>query len=115
MSGAVVVVIKKKVGGIAGSKPAGEVALALRPGYSWAKITQNFAARLGVCIPFALLRPAMLPNKLRKGQLPTKICVTCGRPFEYRKKWRANWEEVKYCGEKCQRNKPSAAAAAPVA
>jgi hypothetical protein len=49
----------------------------------------------------------MLPAKLRKGQLPTKICVTCGRPFEYRKKWRANWDEVKYCGEKCQRNRPA--------
>ena len=23
----------------------------------------------------------------RKGQLPTKICETCGLPFEYRKKW----------------------------
>jgi hypothetical protein len=43
---------------------------------------------------------------LRKGQLPTKVCATCGRPFEYRKKWRACWDEVKYCGEKCQRNKP---------
>ncbi|MGI4871698.1 MAG: DUF2256 domain-containing protein [Janthinobacterium lividum] len=44
----------------------------------------------------------------KKGQLPTKICATCGRPFEYRKKWRNNWPEVKYCGEKCQRNKPAA-------
>nr|GFC56642.1 hypothetical protein [Tanacetum cinerariifolium] len=25
---------------------------------------------------------------LKKGQLPTKICATCGLPFEYRKKWR---------------------------
>ena len=54
----------------------------------------------------------MLPAKLRKGQLPTKICLTCGRPFEYRKKWRANWEDVKYCGEKCQRNRPAAPATA---
>lgn len=54
---------------------------------------------------------AMLPAKLRKGQLPTKVCVTCGRPFEYRKKWRANWDDVKYCGEKCQRNRPAAGAA----
>ncbi|SNC65532.1 hypothetical protein SAMN06265337_1315 [Hymenobacter gelipurpurascens] len=46
------------------------------------------------------------PGRLVKGNLPTKICLTCGRPFEYRKKWRNNWEEVKYCGEKCQRNKP---------
>ncbi|MGI4734515.1 MAG: DUF2256 domain-containing protein [Janthinobacterium lividum] len=43
----------------------------------------------------------------KKGQLPTKVCVTCGLPFEYRKKWRNNWAEVKYCSEKCQRNKPA--------
>ncbi|WP_345233769.1 DUF2256 domain-containing protein [Hymenobacter saemangeumensis] len=48
----------------------------------------------------------MLPKKLRKGQLPTKVCQACGRPFEYRKKWRACWEAVKYCGERCQRNRP---------
>jgi hypothetical protein len=62
--------------------------------------------------------PAILPflsslmaATLKKGQLPTKICATCGLPFEYRKKWRNNWEAVKYCGEKCQRNKPAAASA----
>jgi hypothetical protein len=48
---------------------------------------------------------ASLPAKLTKGNLPTKLCLTCGRPFEYRKKWRSCWDEVKYCGEKCQRNK----------
>lgn len=53
----------------------------------------------------------MLPAKLRKGQLPTKVCATCGRPFEYRKKWRNCWDEVKYCGEKCQRTKPKPAPA----
>ncbi|MBO2033345.1 DUF2256 domain-containing protein [Siccationidurans ginsengisoli] len=47
--------------------------------------------------------------QLKKGQLPTKICATCGLPFEYRKKWRNNWPEVKYCSEKCQRNKEKAA------
>ena len=50
-----------------------------------------------------------LPAKLTKGNLPTKICLTCGRPFEYRKKWRNTWAEVKYCGEKCQRNRPKTA------
>jgi len=48
----------------------------------------------------------LMAAPLKKGQLPTKICVTCGLPFEYRKKWRNNWPAVKYCGEKCQRNKP---------
>jgi len=47
----------------------------------------------------------LMAAQLKKGQLPTKICVTCGLPFEYRKKWRNNWPEVKYCSERCQRNK----------
>lgn len=34
-----------------------------------------------------------------------KICATCGRTIEPRKKWAANWDEVKYCSEKCRRNK----------
>jgi hypothetical protein len=41
----------------------------------------------------------------KKGQLPTKICVVCQRPFEWRKKWEKVWEDVKYCSEKCKRNK----------
>lgn len=40
-----------------------------------------------------------------KVNLPVKICETCGRPFTWRKKWQKNWEAVKYCGEKCRRNK----------
>jgi hypothetical protein len=34
-----------------------------------------------------------------------KVCVTCGRAIEYRKKWAKNWNEIKYCGEKCRSNK----------
>ncbi|MCC3159418.1 DUF2256 domain-containing protein [Hymenobacter sp. 15J16-1T3B] len=41
-----------------------------------------------------------------KATLPTKVCATCGRPFAWRKKWARTWEQVKYCGEKCQRNRP---------
>ncbi|MEO0898495.1 MAG: DUF2256 domain-containing protein [Bacteroidota bacterium] len=40
-----------------------------------------------------------------KSNLPSKICPVCGRPFEWRKKWEKNWDEVVYCGEKCRRNK----------
>jgi len=50
--------------------------------------------------------------RFTKSTLPSKICLTCGRPFSYRKKWRNCWDEVKYCGEKCQRNKPKASASA---
>ncbi len=37
---------------------------------------------------------------------PTKICVVCGRPFQWRKKWKTVWDEVKYYSERCrgQRN-----------
>lgn len=43
----------------------------------------------------------------RKGQLPTKACATCGRPFEWRKKWAAVWDEVRYCSERCRRGRPA--------
>ena len=40
------------------------------------------------------------PEKTRcrpiKEQLPQKICVVCGRPFTWRKKWERDWEFVKY-------------------
>ena len=28
---------------------------------------------------------------------PTKTCAQCGRPFQWRKKWKAVWDEVRYC------------------
>ena len=33
---------------------------------------------------------------------PEKICLNCGRPFEYRKKWAKNWDEVKFCSDRCR-------------
>jgi hypothetical protein len=41
----------------------------------------------------------------RKGQLPTKVCATCGRPFEWRKKWVDVWSDVRYCSERCRRHR----------
>ncbi len=37
-----------------------------------------------------------------KTNLPEKLCLACGRPFAWRKKWRACWEEVKTCSERCK-------------
>ena len=42
---------------------------------------------------------------IKKENLPSKICVTCNKPFSWRKKWQRVWNEVKYCSEKCKRNK----------
>ncbi|WP_298486270.1 DUF2256 domain-containing protein [uncultured Maribacter sp.] len=48
----------------------------------------------------------MYPSfKNEKQDLPQKICVVCERPFTWRKKWEKNWGAVKYCSERCRRNK----------
>ena len=31
-----------------------------------------------------------------------KTCVSCGRRIEWRAKWAANWESVKYCSAGCR-------------
>jgi len=31
--------------------------------------------------------------------------VVCQLPFEWRKKWAKNWEQVKYCSKKCAGSK----------
>jgi hypothetical protein len=38
-----------------------------------------------------------------KAALPQKTCVTCGRPFIWRKKWAKDWAQVRYCSERCRR------------
>jgi hypothetical protein len=43
----------------------------------------------------------------RKINLPQKICLVCHRPFTWRKKWAAVWEEVKYCSERCRGERKS--------
>ncbi|MEM9742513.1 MAG: DUF2256 domain-containing protein [Pseudomonadota bacterium] len=44
----------------------------------------------------------------KKRDLPTKTCVVCGRPFTWRRKWAAVWDEVLYCSERCRRQRRSA-------
>lgn len=36
---------------------------------------------------------------------PTKICPVCERPFQWRRKWKDVWEEVRYCSERCRRQR----------
>lgn len=42
---------------------------------------------------------------MKKQDLPSKICAKCQKPFNWRKKWALNWDQVKYCSERCRRNK----------
>jgi hypothetical protein len=41
----------------------------------------------------------------KKSDLPEKVCPACNRPFNWRKKWEKNWNEVVYCSDKCRKNK----------
>jgi hypothetical protein len=54
-----------------------------------------------------------MPDKLRKPQpetpKKTKLCRTCGRTIEWRKKWERDWDAVKYCSDECRGHKPGEA------
>lgn len=39
----------------------------------------------------------------KKSELPSKLCAACARPFTWRKKWARDWENVKYCSQRCAR------------
>lgn len=43
-----------------------------------------------------------------KSDLPQKICLSCGRPFAWRKKWARDWAQVRYCSDRCRQNKRAA-------
>ncbi|WP_460679592.1 DUF2256 domain-containing protein [Mucilaginibacter koreensis] len=45
------------------------------------------------------------PKRILKENLPQKICATCQKPFTWRKKWEKCWDDVKYCSDRCRRNK----------
>jgi len=42
--------------------------------------------------------------------LPSKICHTCGLAFAWRKKWTRDWDNVKFCSERCRNSSPKPAA-----
>jgi len=42
---------------------------------------------------------------MKKQNLPQKTCPICKLSFNWRKKWKKDWENVKYCSEKCRKNK----------
>ncbi len=50
-----------------------------------------------------------MAKQRKKRDLPVKHCASCGRPFQWRKKWDAVWEDVRYCSERCRREKHRAA------
>jgi hypothetical protein len=43
-----------------------------------------------------------MPKMRAKADLPSKPCLTCGRPFAWRKKWERDWDNVLYCSDRCR-------------
>jgi len=41
-----------------------------------------------------------MAKRIKKQNLPQKICLVCERPFAWRKKWQKDWENVKYCSDR---------------
>jgi len=37
-----------------------------------------------------------------KRDLPQKTCVSCGKPFSWRRKWERDWDQVKFCSDRCR-------------
>jgi hypothetical protein len=52
-------------------------------------------------------------RSVKKANLPSKTCPVCERPFAWRKKWAAEWDNVRYCSERCRRRKKSGEQRAP--
>ncbi|WP_390612540.1 DUF2256 domain-containing protein [Qipengyuania thermophila] len=45
---------------------------------------------------------------VRKGDLPRKLCATCGLPFAWRRKWARDWDQVRHCSDRCRRTRTAA-------
>lgn len=43
-----------------------------------------------------------LAKMRKKAELPQKRCAACDRPFVWRKKWERDWDNVKFCSDKCR-------------
>lgn len=46
-----------------------------------------------------------MPKMIKKAELPTKTCASCGFPFVWRRKWAKNWNDVKFCSDRCRHSR----------
>ncbi len=53
-----------------------------------------------------------MAKRVEKSDLPVKTCAACGRPFAWRKKWRKDWEQVRFCSDACRRKRQGRSASA---
>ncbi|MEH0196386.1 DUF2256 domain-containing protein [Caulobacter sp. CCNWLY153] len=44
----------------------------------------------------------MKTSRRPKSTTPDKVCLVCGRPFSWRRKWARDWALVKTCSDRCK-------------
>ena len=42
-----------------------------------------------------------LGKVVAKAHLPSKMCITCARPFTWRKQWERSWDARETCSKRC--------------
>ncbi|MEM1404351.1 MAG: DUF2256 domain-containing protein [Pseudomonadota bacterium] len=48
------------------------------------------------------MRSRQSSARSRRGRgKPQKVCPVCDRPFEWRARWKNNWDEIVYCSRRC--------------
>lgn len=52
-----------------------------------------------------------MPRGILKENLPQKVCISCNRPFTWRKKWERCWDEVTTCSKSCNAKRKETARA----
>ena len=45
-----------------------------------------------------------MPKMVKKSELPIKTCAACVLPFTWRKKWARDWENVRFCSDRCRKD-----------
>jgi hypothetical protein len=45
-----------------------------------------------------------MPDRPSSGH-PVKVCACCGRTMTWRAAWARNWETVRYCSDRCRRER----------
>ncbi|MEP6388938.1 MAG: DUF2256 domain-containing protein [Halioglobus sp.] len=46
---------------------------------------------------------------------PEKTCPVCQRPFQWRARWKHQWDEIVYCSKRCRSSRHTLKHRTPVA
>lgn len=59
---------------------------------------------VGPSVSHANIVPDMSRVPQIKNGFAPKVCIVCAKEFEWRKKWARDWENVRYCSDRCRKS-----------